>query len=92
MICGTIGERPYESEADDRRGVRTEEFADWYEITVSDDGPGFDPSQTIQDGYSHIGLKNVKERLQRVVSGSLRIDSAPGTGTRAVIVIPKGEV
>ena len=72
--------------------ISTEEFADWYEITVSDDGPGFDPSQTIQDGYSHIGLKNVRERLQRVVSGSLRIDSAPGTGTRAVIVIPKGEV
>lgn len=70
--------------------ISTKEFTDRYEITVSDDGPGFDPNQEIHDGHSHIGLANVRERLQRVADGSLRIDSAPGAGTRAVIVIPKG--
>ena len=69
--------------------ISSREFADHYEVTVSDDGPGFDPGQEIMDGHSHIGLANVKERLQRVSGGSLRIDSAPGAGTRAAIVIPK---
>ena len=71
--------------------ISTEEFADRYEVTVSDDGPGFDPNQAIQDGHSHIGIANVRERLHRVAGADLRIDSAPGAGTRAVIVIPKGE-
>ena len=70
--------------------ISTQEFEDRYEITVSDDGPGFDPEQEIRDGRSHVGLANVRERLQRVVGGSLRIESAPGAGTKAVIVIPKG--
>ena len=71
--------------------ISSREFPDHYEVTVSDDGPGFDPDQVIRDGHSHVGLANVRERLRRVVGGSLRIDSAPGTGTRAVIVIPKGD-
>lgn len=70
--------------------ISTQEFEDRYEITVSDDGPGFDPEQEIRDGRSHFGLANVRERLQRVVGGSLRIESALGAGTKAVIVIPKG--
>ena len=70
--------------------ISSQEFEDRFEITVTDDGPGFDPGREIQDGRSHIGLANVKERLQRAVGGSLYIDSAPGDGTRAVIVIPKG--
>lgn len=69
--------------------ISTKEFRDRYEITVSDDGPGFDPDRELQDGHSHIGIANVRERLHQVVGGSLRIDSAPGAGTRAVIVIPK---
>ncbi len=70
--------------------IATQEYSDRYEVVVSDDGPGFDPEKEIRDGRSHIGLTNVRERLQRVVGGSLRIDSQPGAGTRAVIVIPKG--
>ena len=69
--------------------ISTKEFADRYEISVSDDGPGFNPDQEIRDGHSHIGLANVRERLHRVVGGSLRIDSVPGAGTRATIVVPK---
>lgn len=69
--------------------ITTNEYPDRYEVSVSDDGPGFDPSQKIQDGHSHIGLANVSERLQRVVGGSLSVHSAPGTGTTVVITIPK---
>jgi len=71
--------------------ISAKEFADRYEIAVSDDGPGFDPDQEIHDGRSHIGLANVRERLHHTVGGSLRIESEPGAGTRAVIVIPKGD-
>ena len=60
-----------------------------YEVTVADDGQGFDPSRENRDGKSHIGLVNVKERLLQVVGGSLHIDSTPGSGARAIIVIPK---
>lgn len=63
--------------------------ADRYKVPVSDDGPGLTPARELQDGRSHIGLANVRERLRRVAGGSLRIDSAPGAGTRAVIMIPK---
>ena len=69
--------------------ISTREFADRYEVAVSDDGPGFDSDQEVRDGHPHIGIANVRERLQRVVGGSLRVDSAPGAGTRAVIVLPK---
>ena len=69
--------------------ISTKEFADRYEVTVSDDGRGFDPKQEIYDGRSHVGLANVTERLQRVIGGSLRIDSVPGAGTRATIIVPK---
>ncbi|MBQ9664816.1 MAG: histidine kinase [Oscillospiraceae bacterium] len=69
--------------------ISSQEYEDHYEITVEDDGPGFDPNQEKCDGQSHIGLANVRERLQRVAGGSLRIDSAPGVGTKAVIMIPK---
>ena len=72
-----------------RVAIATKEFPDRYEVTVTDDGPGFDPNQEKRDGHSHIGIKNVRERLQRVAGGSLHIDSVPGAGTKAVIVIPK---
>ena len=69
--------------------IATNECPDRYEVSVSDDGPGFDPSKKVQNGHSHIGLANVSERLQRVVGGSLSIHSAPGAGTTVVITIPK---
>ena len=69
--------------------ISSRECPDHYEVTVADDGPGFDPSRENRDGKSHIGLANVRERLLQVVVGSLHIDSTPGSGTRAIIVIPK---
>ena len=71
--------------------IASREYADRYEIMVCDDGPGFNPQREIQDGRSHIGLQNVRERLRRVAGGSVRIDSAPGAGARATIILPKGD-
>ena len=68
-------------------------------IDVIDDGPGFDisvlnmeagqdPSEE-NDWETHIGLKNVRNRLGQTGRGELVIDSAPGKGTKASIVMYK---
>ena len=70
--------------------ITTRERPDCYEIIVTDDGPGFDPAaKKPEDGRSHVGLENVRERLRRVSNGELRIESAPGKGTKAIIRLPK---
>ena len=70
--------------------IRTREYDDRYEITVADDGPGFDPAHpTDDDTRSHTGLRNVQEWLHHISSGTLHVESAPGEGCRATIVLPK---
>lgn len=69
--------------------VRTTEFPDRFEVDVIDDGPGFVPDSLPDDGRSHMGLKNVQERLQRICGGRLNVESAPGKGTRATMILPK---
>jgi signal transduction histidine kinase len=59
-----------------------------YCVCVSDDGVGFDVSG-LTDTKKHIGIRNVRERLQAMCGGSLTIESQPGTGTRVLIRIPK---
>ena len=70
--------------------IATREYPDRYEITVADNGPGFDPEkQTKDQGRSHIGLQNVRNRLAQMCGGTMNIASAPGKGTRVTITIPK---
>lgn len=70
--------------------IATEESEDRIKITVSDDGVGFDinaePADTTR---SHLGIRNVRKRLESAVNGSLNIESKPGEGTIATITIPK---
>ena len=70
--------------------IATREFPDRYEISVADDGTGFEPGAPQDDGRSHIGIQNVRDRLARVVGGELRIDSVVGQGTTATIILPRG--
>ena len=70
--------------------ISTREQPDRYEITVSDNGPGFDPkAQEQEQGHSHVGLQNVRQRLEQMCGGALTIESAPGAGTRVTIALPK---
>ena len=69
--------------------ISSRECQDHYEVTVTDDGPGFDPQLEPDNGQAHIGLKNVKERLKGTVNGRLDVESSPGKGTRATIFLPK---
>jgi sensor histidine kinase YesM len=36
-----------------------------------------------------VGLKNVRERLQRISGGELRVDSVIGKGTTVTMILPK---
>ena len=70
--------------------IRSREMEDHYELSVVDDGVGFDPEAPVTTGKgSHIALPNIRNRLARVCGGSLRIVSAPGMGCTATIMIPK---
>jgi len=59
------------------------------QITVQDDGIGFEPSQVSMPGsrVGGYGLFSVRERLE-YLGGSLTIDSAPSEGTRVFIAVP----
>ena len=71
--------------------ISTYEDKESYVIKVSDTGCGFDPSQKKDDGKTHIGIENVRQRLSNMCGGSLTIESEIGVGTLATIRIPKGE-
>ena len=68
--------------------IRTQEFPDRYEVHVIDDGPGFIPDQLPDDGMSHTGIRNVRERLGRICGGELKVVSEEGKGTDAAIILP----
>ena len=69
--------------------ISTSETDAYYEIVVTDNGPGFDMNNIPDDGVTHIGLKNVRERLRRISNGNLIVESTCGKGTRMTIQIPK---
>ena len=60
------------------------------EISVTDDGPGFDMDEKSKDRKrSHIGISSAAERLERLSSGKLVIDSEKGKGTKVTIILPE---
>ena len=55
------------------------------EITVEDDGPGFDP---VDDNEPHIALDNIRQRLEWMCRGRLTIAPREGGGTAVTVTIP----
>ena len=70
--------------------VTTGKSAKGYEIMIQDNGIGFEPEkQNISDEAGHhIGIANVRERIESMCGGSLIIDSEPGKGTKVTITVP----
>ena len=58
------------------------------EIVVEDNGPGFDVKRIDQLSQSHIGIRNVRERVERICGGTVTVESVIGRGTTATIQIP----
>ena len=59
-----------------------------YCVSVEDDGVGFDTS-VLLDERKHVGIRNIRGRLEAMVNGTLQIESTEGVGTKVLIQIPK---
>ena len=70
--------------------ISTYSTIDGHVITVSDDGVGFDTGMSFEDDdQSHVGLANVKQRIEEMCEGKLEITSWIDRGTVVRITIPK---
>jgi len=62
-----------------------------WELTVADDGRGFDPLPTgtgsLPRRRHHLGLATMRERVQSL-GGTLTIATGPGRGTRVTAIVP----
>ena len=59
-------------------------------ITVEDNGCGFDKGVLDGETPGHIGLKNVRARVEQMCHGTMTVDTAPGKGTRIEVSVPVG--
>lgn len=71
--------------------IRTGEDGDFYTVTVSDDGVGFDTNIEIDD-KSHIGISNTKKRIEEMSGGTLEVKSVINEGTDVIIKLPRNQV
>ena len=79
--------------------IRSREETDAYVVEVEDDGVGFDPEELEQrqawggaeHKYTHIGLANIRFRVEELAGGSLAVASWPGKGTLVTVRFPKTE-
>jgi len=71
--------------------IRSWKDIDAHIITITDNGIGFDINAPEQKDRKHIGIRNVRERLEKMCGGTLTINSTIGEGTSVVISIPGGK-
>ena len=73
--------------------IETGKTATDYFIEIKDNGVGFDINQVLSDDRSHIGMKNTKERYEKLVDGNMKVESEIGKGTTVRINIPfRGDI
>ena len=60
-------------------------------IVIEDNGCGFDAQAPAAGDDKHIGLKNVRERIETMCGGSVTVESRIGEGTTITIRIPARE-
>ncbi len=68
--------------------ISTEKKGNDVVIKITDDGVGFELDETLNDGNTHIGIQNVKERLKIIINAEMEIKSFVGIGTTIKIIIP----
>ena len=69
--------------------IITNLLPDCHEIIIRDNGKGFSVKETPRTDEPHIGIQNVRERLQNLCGGTLTIESEKGKGTCVTIRIPR---
>lgn len=72
-----------------RISVRTQQTDAGVQITVEDNGRGFDPSDKTKP---HPALDNIESRLKQQCGGSLTISSREGGGTSVKVKIPLKQI
>ena len=68
--------------------IVTRRREDGHEILVRDNGVGFDVKTLENADESHIGLMNVRDRVEGMCGGTLTVDSWIGEGTSVAIFLP----
>ena len=68
--------------------VVTRKREDGHEIVIRDNGIGFDVKKLENTDDSHIGLRNVRDRVARMCGGTLAVESRIGEGTGVTIFVP----
>jgi signal transduction histidine kinase len=56
-------------------------------IEIEDDGRGFEPENVSHAERRHFGLMGIEERVE-ILGGKVKIESAPGQGTRIRLEVP----
>ena len=69
--------------------VRTKKTDNGHEVVISDNGCGFDTTQQLGTDKTHIGIRNVEERVRIMCGGSVKIESRLNEGTTVTICIPE---
>ncbi len=69
--------------------ISTTETENAYQITITDDGVGFNSDKSKDDGRTHIGLSNVRARVEMQTGGAVHLDTSINKGTTVTIIIPK---
>jgi two-component system, NarL family, sensor histidine kinase DegS len=71
-----------------RAWVRIQRQASWIQVTIEDDGRGFEPATLASPDRYHFGFQTMRERAEGL-GGKLEIDTSPGHGTRVVATLPQ---
>lgn len=70
--------------------ISTYETKDDYCVCVEDNGIGFDDNLLLESNTKkHLGIQNIKGRIEVMCNGKLTIESENGVGTKAIIKLPK---
>ena len=70
--------------------IITNPLPDCHEVVIRDNGKGFSTNELPYGTKEpHIGIQNVRERLERLCGGTMNIESGEGKGTCVTIHIPR---
>ena len=69
--------------------VRSRREGDAHMVMIRDNGKGFDVDAALKLDSEHIGLRNVRERVEQMCGGEMTIESKPGEGTTVTLYFPE---
>jgi signal transduction histidine kinase len=71
----------------DHGWVQLKVFDHTLELTIGDNGLGFDPIQPRSDHRPHFGLSTMRERAESI-GATFEVKSEPGEGTQVIVLVP----